>query len=207
MAKRTKSSQRWLQEHERDIYVKRAREEGYRSRAVFKLEEIQRTDRILRPGMTIIDLGAAPGGWSQYASKVLKGKGRIIALDILPMDSVVGVEFVQGDFSQETVLAMLEELLHGSRVDLVLSDMAPNMSGIADVDHDRAMYLVELALDFAKAHLTPGGAFLAKVFQGRGFQPFVKALRECFGSIKVRKPPASRQRSSELYLLAQDFRS
>jgi 23S rRNA (uridine2552-2'-O)-methyltransferase len=187
--------------------VKRAREEGYRSRAVFKLEEIQRTDRILRPGMTIVDLGAAPGGWSQYASKVLKGKGRIIALDILPMDAVAGVEFIQGDFSQDTVLAMLEELLHGSPVDLVLSDMAPNMSGIADVDHDRAMYLVELVLDFTKAHLAPGGTFLAKVFQGRGFQPFVKALRECFGSVKVRKPPASRQRSSELYLLAQDFRS
>lgn len=207
MAKRTKSSQRWLQEHERDVYVKRAREEGYRSRAVFKLEEIQRTDRILRPGMTIVDLGAAPGGWSQYAAKLLRGKCRIIALDILAMDEIPGVEFIHGDFTQDAVLQQLKDLLGGSPVDLVLSDMAPNMSGIADVDHDRAMYLVELALDFAKAHLGQRGDFLAKVFQGRGFQPFMKQLRESFETVKVRKPPASRQRSSELYLLARNFRS
>ena len=207
MPKRTKSSQRWLQEHERDVYVKRAREEGYRSRAVFKLEEIQRTDRLLRPGMTIVDLGAAPGGWSQYAAKLLRGKGRIIALDILPMDEIVGVEFIQGDFAQDAVLEQLHARLAGMPVDLVLSDIAPNMSGIADVDHDRSMYLVELALDFSKQHLAPHGDFLTKVFQGRGFQPFMKMLRESFGSGKVRKPPASRQRSSELYLLARDFRS
>ncbi len=206
MPKRTKSSQRWLQEHERDVYVKRAREEGYRSRAVFKLEEIQRTDRLLRPGMTIVDLGAAPGGWSQYAAKLLRGKGRIVALDILPMDEIVGVEFIQGDFAQDAVLEQLHARLAGMPVDLVLSDIAPNMSGIADVDHDRSMYLVELALDFSRQHLAPHGDFLTKVFQGRGFQPFMKMLRESFGSVKVRKPPASRQRSSELYLLARDFR-
>ena len=207
MAKRTKSSQRWLQEHARDVYVKRAREEGYRSRAVFKLEEIQRTDRILRPGMTIVDLGAAPGGWSQYAAKLLRGKCRIIAVDILPMDEIVGVEFIHGDFSQDAILTQLADLLGDAKVDLVLSDMAPNMSGIADVDHDRSMYLVELALDFAKQHLAPRGDFLTKVFQGRGFQPFMKQLRESFETVKVRKPPASRQRSSELYLLARNFHS
>lgn len=205
MPKRTKSSRRWLQEHERDVYVKRAREEGYRSRAVFKLEEIQRTDRILRPGMTVVDLGAAPGGWSQLAAKILRGKGRIIALDILPMDEIAGVEFIQGDFSSDEVLDKLKETLGEDRVQLVMSDMAPNMSGIADVDHDRSMYLVELALDFAKSHLTPGGDFLVKVSQGRSFQPFMAELRKAFGTVKVRKPPASRQRSSELYLLARNF--
>lgn len=187
------------------MYVKRAREEGYRSRAVFKLEEIQRTDRILRPGMTVVDLGAAPGGWSQLAAKILRGKGRIIALDILPMDEIAGVEFIQGDFSSDEVLDKLKETLGEDRVQLVMSDMAPNMSGIADVDHDRSMYLVELALDFAKSHLTPGGDFLVKVFQGRSFQPFMAELRKAFGTVKVRKPPASRQRSSELYLLARNF--
>lgn len=205
MAKRTKSSRRWLKEHERDVYVKRAREEGYRSRAAFKLQEIQRTDRILRPGMTLVDLGAAPGGWSQLAAQVLRGKGRIIALDILPMDEIAGVEFIMGDFTSEAVLEQLEQALGGDRVHLVLSDMAPNMSGIADVDHDRSMYLVELALDFAKMHLAPGGDFLVKVFQGRSFHPFLLELRQRFRTVKVRKPPASRQRSSELYLLARDF--
>jgi len=205
MAKRTKSSRRWLKEHERDVYVKRAREEGYRSRAAFKLQEIQRTDRILRPGMTLVDLGAAPGGWSQLAAQVLRGKGRIIALDVLPMDEIAGVEFIMGDFTSEAVLEQLEQALGGDRVHLVLSDMAPNMSGIADVDHDRSMYLVELALDFAKMHLAPGGDFLVKVFQGRSFHPFLLELRRRFRTVKVRKPPASRQRSSELYLLARDF--
>ena len=205
MVKRTKSSRRWLQEHERDVYVKRAREEGYRSRAAFKLEEIQRTDRILRPGMTLVDLGAAPGGWSQLAAKILRGKGRIIALDILPMDAIAGVEFIMGDFTSEGVLQQLEQVLAGDSVHLVLSDMAPNMSGIADVDHDRSMYLVELALDFAKMHLAPGGDFLVKVFQGRSFHPFLLELRKRFRTVKVRKPPASRQRRSELSLLARAF--
>lgn len=205
MVKRTKSSRRWLQEHERDIYVKRAREAGYRSRAVFKLEEIQRTDRIIKPGQNIVDLGAAPGGWSQLAAKIQRGKGRIVASDILPMDAIVGVSFVQGDFTSDEVLAQIDTELGGEPVDVVLSDMAPNMSGIADVDHDRSMYLVELALDFARKRLTPGGDLLVKVFQGRGFQPFMQELRRSFRTVKVRKPPASRQRSPELYLLARDF--
>lgn len=207
MTKRTKSSRRWLDEHESDVYVKRARESGFRSRAVFKLDEIQRTDRIIKPGMTIVDLGAAPGGWSQLAAKLMHGKGRIIALDILPMDDIIGVEFIQGDFSRDDVLAALEAQLGADRPQLVMSDMAPNMSGIADVDHDRSMHLVELALDFAQRTLAPGGDFLVKVFQGRHFQPFVLQLRSLFRTVKVRKPPASRQRSSELYLLARDFKS
>jgi 23S rRNA (uridine2552-2'-O)-methyltransferase len=207
MVKRTKSSRRWLQEHESDVFVKRAREAGYRSRAVFKLEDIQRTDRIIRPGMTIVDLGAAPGGWSQYAARVLQGKGRILALDILPMDAVSGVEFIQGDFAEAAVLEQLKALLGADRPQLVMSDMAPNMSGIAVVDQDRSMYLVELALEFARGVLAPGGDFLVKVFQGRDFQPFVRQLRGLFQTVKVRKPPASRQRSPELYLLARTFNS
>jgi 23S rRNA (uridine2552-2'-O)-methyltransferase len=207
MPKRTKSSQRWLQEHESDVFVKRAREAGYRSRALFKLEDIQRTDRLLKPGMTVVDLGAAPGGWSQYAARVLQGRGRIIALDILPMDAINGVEFIQGDFGADEVLEQLNSLLGSDRPQLVMSDMAPNMSGIATVDQDRSMQLAELALDFARKVLAPRGDFLVKVFQGRDFQPFVRELRGLFGTVKVRKPPASRQRSAELYLLARTFNS
>ena len=207
MTKRSKSSRRWLDEHESDVYVKRARESGFRSRAVFKLEEIQRSDRLIKPGMTIVDLGAAPGGWSQLAVKLLQGRGRIVALDILPMDEIVGVEFIQGDFSDEKVLEELEARLGSDKPQLVLSDMAPNTTGIADVDHDRSMHLVEVALDFVERALSPGGDFLVKVFQGRHFQPFVHRLRSRFATVKVRKPPASRQRSSELYLLARDFKS
>lgn len=205
MAKRSKSSRRWLQEHESDEFVKRAREAGFRSRAVFKLQDIQQSDRILKPGMTVVDLGAAPGGWSQYVAKVLQGKGRIIALDILPMDPIVGVDFIQADFSTDEAVERLLGLLGGERVQLVMSDMAPNMSGIAEVDHDRSMHLVELALDFARRTLAPGGDFLVKVFQGRWFQAFTKELRSSFDTVKVRKPKASRQRSSELYLLARHF--
>ena len=207
MVKRTESSRRWLAEHESDEFVKRAREAGYRSRAVYKLEDIQRTDRIIRPGMTIVDLGAAPGGWSQLAAKLLKGQGRIVANDILPMDDIVGVEFLQGDFSSEEVLEQFLTLLGSDRPRLVMSDIAPNTTGIADVDHDRSMYLVELALDFARRTLVPGGDFVVKVFQGRGFQDFVKQLRGSFQTVKFRKPPASRARSAELYLLARDFKS
>jgi 23S rRNA (uridine2552-2'-O)-methyltransferase len=207
VTKRTKSSRRWLQEHENDVFVKRARESGYRSRAAFKLEEIQRTDRIIKPGMTIVDLGAAPGGWSQFAVRLLQGRGRIVALDVLPMDAIVGVDFIQGDFSSDAVLQQLVALLGADRPQLVMSDMAPNMSGMADVDHDRSMHLVELALDFARSRLAPGGDLLVKVFQGRHFQPFMLELRRHFRTVKVRKPPASRQRSSELYLLARDFNS
>jgi 23S rRNA (uridine2552-2'-O)-methyltransferase len=206
MAKRSKSSARWLAEHAADPYVKRAHEEGWRSRAAFKLEEIQKSDRILRPGMTVVDLGAAPGGWSQYAARVLAGKGRVIALDLLEMPAIAGVEFLQGDFSDEAVLARLLELLGDDRVDLVMSDMAPNMMGIADVDHDRSMNLVELAVDFATRTLRPGGDFLAKVFQGRGFQPLVAQLRRHFESVRLRKPKASRARSAEVYVLARGYR-
>ena len=207
MPKRTKSSQRWLQEHESDVFVKRARESGFRSRAIFKLEDMQRTDRLLKPGMTIVDLGAAPGGWSQYAARLLHGQGRVIALDILPMDAINGVEFIQGDFTADEVLEQLMSLLGGDRPHLVMSDMAPNMSGIAAVDQDRSMRLAELALDFATRTLAPGGDFLVKVFQGRDFQPFVRQLRGLFDTVKTRKPPASRQRSAELYVLARTFNS
>jgi 23S rRNA (uridine2552-2'-O)-methyltransferase len=207
MPKRTKSSQRWLQEHESDVFVKRAREAGYRSRALFKLEDIQRTDRLLRPGITVVDLGAAPGGWSQYAAKVLQGRGRIVALDLLPMDAINGVEFIQGDFTEDTVLEQLLSLLAADRPQLIMSDMAPNTTGIATVDQDRSLHLAELALDFAGKVLAPGGDFLVKVFQGRDFQPFMRQLRGLFATVKVRKPPASRQRSPELYLLARTFNS
>jgi len=207
MTKRTKSSRRWLQEHESDEYVKRARESGYRSRAVFKLEEIQRTDHLIRPGMTIVDLGAAPGGWSQYAARLLQGRGRIVALDILPMDAIAGVEFIQGDFGGDEALRQLTDLVGADYPQLVMSDMAPNMIGIAEVDHDRSMHLVELALEFAMDRLAPGGDFLVKVFQGRHFQPFMQQLRGLFTTVKVRKPEASRQRSPELYLLARRLKS
>ena len=186
--------------------MKAARAAGYRSRAVYKLEEIQGADRIIRPGTAIVDLGAAPGGWSQYAARVLKGQGRILASDVLAMDPIEGVEFVQGDFSAEDVFADLLARLGSDRPHLVMSDMAPNMSGIADVDQARGMYLVELALDFAEKTLAPGGDFLVKVFQGRDYPAFVARLRKLFGSVKTRKPKASRSRSAELYLLARQFR-
>ena len=206
MPKRTKSSARWLEEHESDPFVKAARAAGYRSRAVYKLDEIQRTDKILRPGMTIIDLGAAPGGWSQYTVRALQGRGRIVALDILPMNPIVGVDFVQGDFGSDEIVEKLLATLGTDKPELVMSDIAPNMTGMADVDHLRGMHLVELALDFAERTLTPGGDFLVKVFQGRDFQGFVQRLRRGFESVKVRKPKASRSRSSELYLLARGYR-
>jgi 23S rRNA (uridine2552-2'-O)-methyltransferase len=206
MPKRTKSSAAWLAEHESDPYVKRAREEGWRSRAVFKLEEIQKAERLVRPGMTIVDLGAAPGSWSQYAARLLDGKGRIVAMDILDMPAIPGVEFLQGDFNDDAVLEQLLALVGPGKVDLVMSDIAPNMMGIADVDHDRSMQLVELALDFGCRTLRPGGDFLAKVFQGRGFQPLLAQLRQKFESVKLRKPKASRSRSAEVYVLARGFR-
>ena len=206
MSKRSKSSARWLAEHAADPYVKRAHEEGWRSRAAFKLEEIQKSDRLLRPGMTVVDLGAAPGGWSQYVARTLAGQGRVIAMDILDMPAIAGVEFLQGDFNDEAVLARLLELLGDTKVDLVLSDMAPNMMGISDVDHDRSMNLVELAVDFATRTLRPGGDFLAKVFQGRGFQPLIAQLRQQFESVRLRKPKASRARSAEVYVLARGYR-
>ena len=206
MPKRSKSSARWLAEHAADPYVKRAHDEGWRSRAAFKLEEIQKSDRLLKPGMTVVDLGAAPGGWSQYAARRLDGKGRVVALDVLDMPAIPGVEFIQGDFNDESVLARLNALLGGAKVDLVMSDMAPNMMGIADVDHDRSMQLVELAEEFAAQALRPGGDLLIKVFQGRGFEPLVTRLRKSYETVKLRKPKASRSRSPEVYVLARGYR-
>jgi len=206
VAKRSKSSARWLAEHAADPYVKRAHEEGWRSRAAFKLEEISKAERLLKPGITVVDLGAAPGGWSQYVARVLGGKGRVIALDVLEMPALPGVEFIQGDFSEDAVLERLQATLGGDKVDLVMSDMAPNMMGIADVDHDRSMHLVDLTVDFAAHALRPGGDLLMKVFQGRDFQPLIIRLRKQFETVKLRKPKASRARSAEVYVLARGYR-
>lgn len=206
MAKRSKSSRRWLGEHFSDEYVKRAQAEGWRSRAVFKLEEIDAKDRLIRPGMTIVDLGAAPGGWSQYAARKLHGKGRIIALDILEMEPLEGVEFLQGDFTEQEPLQRLLEAVSGTGIDLVMSDMAPNMSGMDAIDQPKGMYLAELALDLAEKVLKPGGHFLVKVFQGEGFDEYLRQLRERFGKVVARKPRASRARSREVYLLGTGFR-
>jgi 23S rRNA (uridine2552-2'-O)-methyltransferase len=202
---RSKSSHRWLRSHFDDEYVKRAQREGYRSRAVYKLDEIQRKDRLLKPGMAIVDLGAAPGGWSQYAAKELQGRGRIIAMDILPMDPLDGVEFVQGDFREDEVLDLLMEKLGSDRIDLVMSDMAPNISGMEAVDQPRSMYLAELAIDFAGQVLREGGDLLFKAFQGEGFDAMVKTLRAQYRQVRIRKPKASRPRSREVYVLARHF--
>lgn len=199
---RTKSSRRWLKEHFDDQYVLRAQREGYRSRAVYKLEELDRKYRTLKPGMTVVDLGAAPGGWSQYARAAVGSKGRVIALDILPMDPVEGVEFLQGDFREDAVLAQLMERLGGQTADLVISDLAPNISGMQAVDQPRAMYLAELVADFAGQILHPGGSLLTKIFQGEGFDALVRELRPQYERLVVRKPKASRPRSREVYLLA-----
>ena len=203
---RSKSSARWLREHFTDEYVKRAQEEGYRSRAAYKLLEIQEKDRLLRPGLTVVDLGAAPGGWSQLAARLVGGQGAVIALDVLPMEPLAGVEFIQGDFRETEVLERLMAMLNGRPVDLVISDMAPNTSGIKAVDQPRGMYLAELALDFAGQCLRSGGDLLVKVFQGEGFDPFLKSLRAGFATVAARKPKASRARSAERYLLARNYR-
>jgi 23S rRNA (uridine2552-2'-O)-methyltransferase len=199
---RSKSSSRWLKEHFSDPYVKRAQAEGWRSRAVFKLEELIERDRLLKPGMVIVDLGAAPGSWSQVARERLGETGRLIALDILPMQGIGGVEFILGDFREDSVLQQLKQALDGAMVDLVLSDMAPNFSGMTAVDQPRSMHLVELAEEFAAAHLRPGGAFLSKVFQGEGFDDLVRRLRAGYERVSIRKPKASRARSPEVYALA-----
>lgn len=203
---RSKSSHNWLRSHFDDEYVKRARREGYRSRAVYKLDEIQHRDRILKPGMTIVDLGAAPGGWSQYASRRLAGRTRLVALDILPMETLPGVEFIQGDFREDAVLDALIATLGGTAVDLVMSDMAPNISGMQAVDIPRSMYLVELAIDFADGVLVEGGSLLFKAFQGEGFDQALGGLRGKYSKILIRKPKASRPRSREVYVLAQGRR-
>ena len=199
---RSKSSSRWLQEHFADPFVKRAQAEGWRSRAVYKLEELIERDRLLKPGMVVVDLGAAPGGWSQMVRARLGDKGRVVALDVLPMQGIAGVDFIEGDFREESVLKMLEKHLDGAPVDLVLSDMAPNLSGVGSVDQPRAMHLAELAEEFADRHLVKGGAFLTKLFQGEGFDAYVKRLRQRYERVSMRKPKASRARSPEVYALA-----
>lgn len=202
MATRSKSSQLWLKEHFADPFVKKAQAEGLRSRAAYKLEELLERDKLIRPGMLIVDLGAAPGSWSQMARKVMGDKGRVLALDILDMPPIAGVDFIHGDFREESVLLQLEQLLGDAKADLVLSDMAPNMSGVDTVDLARAMYLSELARDFADVHLKKGGNFLIKLFHGEGFDEYVKDLRPRYQKLTIRKPAASRRRSNEVYALA-----
>lgn len=203
--KRTKSSRRWLDEHVSDPFVQRANREGWRSRAVFKLEEIDLKERLINQGMRIVDLGAAPGGWSQYATRKMQGNGFIIGLDLLEMDALEHVEFIQGDFRENEVLAKLMDALGGKRADLVMSDMAPNISGIPAVDQPRAMHLAELSLDLCREALSPGGALLVKVFQGTGSQELLAKMRMEFDKVKIVKPKASRPRSREVYLLAQGY--
>jgi 23S rRNA (uridine2552-2'-O)-methyltransferase len=202
---RSGSSTRWLQEHFNDAYVKKAHLEGYRSRAVYKLKEIDEKEQLLKPGMTVVDLGAAPGGWTQYISKKLDGRGKIIALDILPMDALPDVEFILGDFQEDEILQQLLSTVPELGVDLLLSDMAPNMSGTPAVDIPRAMYLVELAIDCAEKVLKPGGSILFKIFHGSGFDDLVKQIRQKFDRVTIRKPAASRSRSRETYLLAKGY--
>lgn len=200
---RSKSSHRWLKEHFDDEYVKRAQREGWRSRAVFKLEEIQQKDRLIAPGMAVVDLGAAPGGWSQYATGLLGRKGTVVATDILPMEPLPGVAFLQGDFHDQAVLDALLNLLKGQEIDLVMSDIAPNITGMDAVDQPRAIYLAELAVDFADRVLRPGGNLLVKLFQGEGFDALLKDLRSRYDKVLIRKPKASRPRSREVYALAR----
>ena len=203
MPKRTKSSGAWLNEHVHDPYVKLAQKQGYRARAAFKLLEINEKDKLIQADTVLADLGSAPGSWSQVATELIGPRGRVIAMDILPMDPVPGVEFIQGDFREVEVLQQLVDLLNGQKLDLVISDIAPNMSGNTVTDQARSFYLCELAYDFAINHLKPGGHFLIKVFQGTGYQEYVKLLRESFAEVVVRKPKASRDRSNEIYLLAR----
>jgi 23S rRNA (uridine2552-2'-O)-methyltransferase len=203
---RSKSSNRWMQEHFSDEYVKMAQVKGYRSRAVFKLEEIQDKDQIIKPGMNIIDLGAAPGGWSQFAREIIGKKNKIIALDILPIEPIEGVDFIQGDFREQAVLDELYAVLDGAEVNLVMSDMAPNKSGNKAVDQPRSIYLGELALETAKTVLTKGGTFLVKLFHGEGFEEFYQEVQKSFSKVVIRKPKASRPRSNEVYILAKGFK-
>ncbi|WP_111640981.1 23S rRNA (uridine(2552)-2'-O)-methyltransferase RlmE [Marinimicrobium alkaliphilum] len=204
---RSKSSNRWLEEHFNDHYVKLSQRDGYRSRASYKLLEINDKDRLIRPGLTVVDLGAAPGGWSQVAARLVGDKGRVLASDILPMDTIAGVDFIQGDFTETEVFEQLMAAMDGQRADLVISDMAPNMSGVDAVDQPQAMYLVELALDMAQQVLKPNGAFVAKVFQGEGFDDYLKSARSLFTKVAIRKPQASRPRSREVYLVAKGYKA
>jgi 23S rRNA (uridine2552-2'-O)-methyltransferase len=204
---RSKSSHQWLQEHVNDPYVKQAQRDGYRSRSSYKLIQLNEKDRLIRPGMLIVDLGSAPGGWSQVAGRLVGEAGRVVATDILPMDPLKNVEFLQGDFTDEAVLKQVLGLLGGHQPDLILCDIAPNISGIDSADQAASMYLVELALDFARQALKPQGDFVAKVFQGEGSDAYLKDLRSSFGKVLVRKPAASRPRSREVYVVARGFKA
>ncbi|MDC8832487.1 23S rRNA (uridine(2552)-2'-O)-methyltransferase RlmE [Alteromonas gilva] len=203
---RSKTSKKWMEEHVNDPYVKKAQADGYRSRASYKLIEINDKDKLFRTGSVVMDLGSAPGGWSQIVAPIVGEHGRVIASDILPMDSIIGVDFVQGDFTEEAVYNQILEVLGDDRVDVVISDMAPNLSGVNTTDQYASIYLVELALDMARNVLQPGGSFCAKVFQGVGYEEYVKDVRSSFNKVIVRKPAASRPRSREVYLVASGFK-
>ncbi|MDK4544668.1 RlmE family RNA methyltransferase [Kingella kingae] len=206
MVQRSKSSPAWMHEHVNDPYVQRAQKDGYRARAAYKLLEINEKDKLIKNGTVLADLGSAPGSWSQIAAKLVGKEGKVFALDILPMDALDGVDFIQGDFRKESVLAQFENLLGNRSLDLVICDMAPNMSGSAVMDQARSFYLCELALDFAQNHLKTGGNFLVKVFQGSGYQEYMAAMKTVFATVQTRKPDASRNRSSEIYLLGKNKR-
>lgn len=203
---RTKSSGNWLREHVEDPYVKQAQRDGYRSRASYKLLQLNEKDKLIRPGMLIVDLGSAPGGWSQVAGRLVGDKGTVVATDILPMDPVKNVDFIQGDFTEEAVLNQILALLEGRKPDLILCDIAPNITGIDVADQASSMYLVELALDMTRQVLKPKGDFVAKVFQGAGSDAYLKELRTCFEKVLIRKPAASRARSREVYVVAKGFK-
>lgn len=204
---RNKTSKAWMQEHVNDPYVRRAQAEGMRSRAAYKLQQLAERDKLLKPGMTVVDLGAAPGGWSQVAGRIAGETGRVVAVDLLEMTPVAGVKFIHGDFGEDAVLAEVEQAIGGGGVDLVLSDMAPNISGVASVDQARSVALAELALDFAVNHLKPQGNFLVKLFQGSGFEALVADIRRKFVQVMIRKPEASRSRSSEVYVVAKGLKA
>ena len=206
MSKPRRSGGSWRERQERDPYVQRARKEGWRSRAVFKLEQIDQKERLLKPGMVVVDLGSAPGGWSQYVSETLNGAVRLVAVDLLPMDTLPSVEFIQGDFTSDEVLTQLRDAVGDRRADLVISDMAPNISGNRAVDQPRSMYLAELALDLCGDLLRPGGNFVCKLFQGEGIDPFIREARAAFERVRVMKPKASRPGSREVYLVARNYR-
>ena len=206
MAKKRSSSKAWLKEHRDDVYVQRAQAEGYRSRACYKLIELNDKDRFIRPGMTVVDLGSAPGGWSQVAAHLVGHKGRVVASDILPMDALAGVDFIEGDFTEQSVFDQIQQVIGESVPSAVLSDMAPNMSGQLSVDQPKSMYLAELAIEMAIKTLNPGGSFVVKVFQGDGFDVFVQNAKKAFKKVSVIKPKASRPRSKEVYLLASQLK-
>ena len=204
---RSKSSGEWLQRHVNDPYVRQAQKDGYRSRSAYKLIQLNEKDRLIRPGMLIVDLGSAPGGWSQVAGRLVGARGRVVATDILPMDSLPNVEFIQGDFTEEAVLERVLEALGGNQPDLVICDIAPNISGIDSADQASSMYLVELALDMVRRTLKTGGTFVTKVFQGAGSEEYLREVRKAFEKVSIRKPAASRPKSREVYFVAKGFKA